>query len=180
MTSLASIARKRKKLQLNAKMAAWALGCLGLGFLLTIRATASGEINRSIGALTFLFAFGWLTGLGLAKLYKIIAFVTWLECYGPLLGKRPTPRGQDLVVEARALPWLRLYFVNVAVASAAAFFGAPLIFRAAAAAMLAATARICVEFVQIRTLRFVSKPMLPQDAGARPRLLFPKLQSAQC
>ncbi|WP_296706064.1 hypothetical protein [Rhodoblastus sp.] len=125
-------ARKRKKLELNAKMAAWALGCLGLGFLLTLLATASGEINRSIGALTFLFAFGWLTGLGLAKLYKIIAFVTWLECYGPLLGKRPTPRVQDLVDEARALPWLRLYFVSVAVASAAALFGAPLIFRAAA------------------------------------------------
>ncbi|WP_296712369.1 hypothetical protein [Rhodoblastus sp.] len=169
-------ARKRKKLELNTRMAAWALGCLGLGLLLTLLATASGEINRSIGALTFLFAFGWLTGLGLAKLYKIIAFVTWLECYGPSLGRRPTPRVQDLVDEGRVLPWFLLYFLSVAVASAAAFFGAPFVFRAAAAAMLAATGRICVEFVRIRTLRFVSKPLLPQDAGAWPRLLLTKLQ----
>jgi len=172
-------ARKRKKLELNTRMAAWALCCLGLGLLLTLLATASGEINRSIGALTFLFAFGWLTGLGLAKLYKIVAFVTWLECYGPLLGKRPTPRVQDLIDDARALPWLRLYFVCVGVASAAAFFGAPLVFRAAAGLMLAATVRICTEFVRIRTLRLVSSPLLPQDAGARPRLLLPKLQPPQ-
>jgi hypothetical protein len=45
--------------------------------------------------------------------------------------------------------------------------------------MLAATVQICIEFVRIRTLRFVSKPMLPKDADARPRLLLPKLQSSQ-
>ncbi|WP_296709297.1 hypothetical protein [Rhodoblastus sp.] len=50
---------------------------------------------------------------------------------------------------------------------------------AAAGAMLAATVQICIEFVRIRTLRFVSKPMLPKDADARPRLLLPKLQSSQ-
>ncbi len=172
-------ARKRKKLELNARMAAWALACLAIGILLTLVATASGEISRSIGALAFLFAFGWLSGLGLAKLYKIIAFVTWLECYGPVLGKRPTPRVQDLVDEARALPWLRLYFASVAIALAAAFFSSPFIYRAAAGAMLIATGKICIEFVRIRTLRFVSAPMLPKDAGARPRLLLPRLQASQ-
>ena len=63
------------------------------------------------------------------KLYKIVAFLTWLECYGPVLGRRPTPRVQDLANEPRALSWFWLYFASVGVASAASFLGAPLVFR---------------------------------------------------
>ena len=171
--------RKRQKIELNARMAAWALGGLGLANLLLLILTMLGEIDRRIGAAVFLFAFGWLTGLGLAKLYKVVAFLTWLECYGPLLGKRSTPRVQDLVNEPRAMPWFWLYFASVGVASIAAFAGAPLAFRIGALGMLAATARICVELVSIRTLRSVPAPMLPEGDGARPRLLLPRLQHSR-
>lgn len=171
--------RKRPKLELNARVAAWALGILGLSALLLLAATVLGKINHGIGAITFLFAFGWLTGLGLAKLYKIVAFLTWLECYGPLLGKRPTPRVQDLADEPRALSWFWLYFASVGTASAASFLEAPLVFRIAALGMLAATARICIELALIRTLRSVSVPMLPDGGPTRPRLLLPTLKQSR-
>jgi hypothetical protein len=166
--------RKRRKIELNARMAVWALGALGLAVLLLLALVALDEIDRRIGAVVFLFAFGWLSGLGLAKLYKIVAFLTWLECYGALLGKRPTPRVQDLVNEPRATPLFWLYFSSVGVASVAAFAGAPVAFQIAAAGMLAATAGICVELVFIRILRSVPAPMLPD--GTRPRLLLPNSQ----
>src|SRR5581483_10944240 len=105
-------ARKRQKIELNARMAAVALGGLGLATLLLLAVTLRGAVDGRIGAVAFLFAFGWPTGLGLAKLYKIVAFLTWLECYGELLGKRATPRVQDLVNEPRATPWFWLYFAS--------------------------------------------------------------------
>ena len=171
--------RRRPKLELNARIAAWALGVLGLSALLLLAVTVLGEINRGIGAITFLFAFGWLSGLGLAKLYKIVAFLTWLECYGPLLGKRPTPRVQDLANEPRALSWFWLYFASVGAASAASFLGTPLVFRIAALGMFAATARICIEFALIRTLRSVPAPMLPEGGRTRPRLFLPTLEQSR-
>lgn len=169
--------RKRRKIELNALMAAWALAFLGLASLLLLILTALGAIDRLAGAVVFLFAFGWLTGLGLAKLYKIVAFLTWLECYGALLGKRPTPRVQDLVDEPRALPWFRIYFASVGIAAIAASLTASLAFRIAAFGMLVATIGICVQLVSIRMLRSVPTPLLPGEKHARPRLLLPSLQS---
>lgn len=171
--------RKRPKIELNSRMAAWALGGLGLATLLLLVLTVFGEIGRFAGAVVFLFAFGWLTGLGLAKLYKIVAFLTWLECYGDLLGKRPTPRVQDLVNEPRAIRWFWLYFASVGAASIAAFLSAPFAFRIAALGILLATARICVELVSIRTLRSVPASMLPDSDHARPGLLLPDLQHSR-
>ncbi len=171
--------RKRPKLELNARMAAFALVGLGLGIALLLAVMVLGGSDRKIGAVVFLLAFGWLTGLGLAKLYKIVAFLTWLECYGALLGRRPTPRVQDLVNEPRAAPWFWLYFAGVGAASAAAFLGAPVAFRIAAFGILIATARICVELVSIRTLRSVPAPMLPEGDHARPALLLPGLQHSR-
>ena len=171
--------RKRRKIELNSRMAAWALGGLGLASFLLLALTVLGDIDRRIGAVVFLFAFGWLSALGLAKLYKIVAFLTWLECYGEVLGKRPTPRVQDLVNELRATPWFWLYFASVGAASIAAFLEAPLAFRIAAFGMLVATIKICAELVSTRTLRLVPAPMLPNGAHAKPGLFLPSLRESR-
>lgn len=165
-------ARKRRVIELNSRMAAVAVFDLVAGVSLAIASLAAGTFEAHIGAFVFLFAFGWLSGLGLAKLYKIVAFLTWLECYGPILGKVPTPRVQDLVVERRAAPWFAVYHIAVWISAAclAANFATP--FRAGAAVMLIATIAIIAQLVRIRRLADVSAADGLQDLIGRPALLF--------
>lgn len=164
--------RVRRVIELNSRMASIALANFAAAVMLTIACIAFGVLEQHIGALVFLFCFGWLTGLGLAKLYKIVAFVTWLECYGPVLGKTPTPRVQDLVVEPRAAKWFWFYFAAVAIGTLCLFAGASLPFRMAAAAMTAATAGIVFELLQTRRLINVSDALRLPTGAHRPRLLF--------
>ena len=170
--------RKRRVIELNSRMAAVALGHLAAAVLLTIVFTATGTLGRHVGALVFLIAFGWLSGLGLAKLYKIVAFLTWLECYGPVLGRVSAPRVQDLVVEPHAARWFALYFAAVDFAVLAEFVGAPVIARAGLAAMLIATIAIVAELVRIRRLADVPRATRLPEGARRPRLLVSVVENA--
>lgn len=164
--------RLRPVIELNSRMAGVALGHLAAATLLLAVCTATGLLGRYIGPLLFLVCLGWLSGLGLAKLYKIVAFVTWLECYGPVLGKTATPRVQDLVVEPRAVRWFWLYFAAVDTALLCLVLDAVQAFRAAAALMLIATAGIAVELVRTRFLSNVEGPMRLPEGTHQPHLLF--------
>jgi hypothetical protein len=168
--------RKRRKLETNSLMAAPALVSLGLGALLLVAMLALGRLPDTIGPIVYLFAFGWLGGLGLAQLYKIVAFVTWLECYGPVLGKAPTPRVQDLVVEKRARKWFYLYFVAVWLSTLALCAGQPLAFRGLALVLLVATLGLIAELVRARRLADV-KTALRLPAGVRRPRLFMALSA---
>jgi hypothetical protein len=165
-------ARKRRNIELNSRMAAYALVSLAASVVLILLLLAVRRLGDHAAALVFLTAFGWLSGLGLAQLYKIVAFLTWLECYGPVLGKGPTPRVQDLVVEDRAGKWFLLYFIAVWAGAAALLAGLPLAFRFAAFVLLVATVGIVAQLVRTRRLADVKDAArLPQ--GARPpRLLL--------
>jgi len=165
-------ARKRRLIELNSRMAAVALAHLAAATLLAVLLTASGTLGHHVGALVFLAAFGWLSGLGLAKLYKIVAFLTWLECYGPVLGKVDAPRVQDLVAEPRARRWFLLYFGAVDIAVLALLADVPMLARMAAAAMLVATGAIAAELARIRRLADVRRVAALPDGTRRPRLLF--------
>lgn len=164
--------RKRRTLELNSRMATLALVSLGLASVLIVVLATLGRLPDDAGAVVFLVAFGWLSGLGLAKLYKIVAFLTWLECFGPVLGKVPTPRVQDLVDEPRATKWFLLYFLAVWSASAALLAGNPLVFRAATAGMAVATAGIVAHLVRTRRLARIGKTDGLPAGAFRPRLLF--------
>jgi hypothetical protein len=170
--------RKRRVIELNSRMAGVGLVHLGVSVLFLITLIASGTLGRHVPALVFLIAFGWLTGLGLAKLYKIVAFLTWLECYGPVLGKVDTPRVQDLVVEPRARRWFMLYFAAADFAVLALLAEASGLARVGVAAMLLAVGMIAHELLRIRRLADVPQaPRLP--AGARrPRLLVSMVPQA--
>jgi hypothetical protein len=165
-------ARKRRIIELNSRMAALGLASLAASIVLLVSLTALGRLDDQIGAVVFLVAFGWLSGLGFSQLYKIIAFLTWLECYGPVLGKAPTPRVQDLVVENRAAKWFYVYFASVWAGTAALLAGETALFRTAAAVMFVGTCGIVVQLVRTRRLTDVNaEQMLPQGAQ-RPRLLY--------
>lgn len=164
--------RKRRVIELNSRMSGVALGYLGASVVLIALLLALGQLGDQIGAVVFLVAFGWLTGLGLAQLYKIVAFLTWLECYGPVLGKAVTPRVQDLVVESRAVKWFALYYAAVGLGTLALLFDASVVFRFAAFAMLVGTSGIVVQLVRTRRLVDVkAESRLPQGAQ-RPHLLL--------
>jgi len=165
-------ARKRRVIELNSRMAGVALVHLAATAVLAVALIAGGTLGRHVGALVFLTAFGWLTGLGLAKLYKIVAFLTWLECYGPVLGKVETPRVQDLVAEPKAAPWFWLYFGATDFLTMMLLAGAPGLARIGAAAMLLAVAAIARQLLRIRRLADVRQAARLPRGVSRPRLLI--------
>lgn len=170
--------RRRRAIELNSRMAGMAIANLAVSIILMVLLLGLGRFEQNVGALAFLVSFGWLSGLGLAKLYKVIAFLTWLECYGPVLGKMITPRVQDLVVEPRAVRWFALYFIAVWCAGASLLIDHPLAFRVAAGLMFVATIGIVVQLVRIRLLNDVQSALPLSGQIRRPRMLSAVVQHA--
>ena len=164
--------RRRRSLELNSRMGAIALANLALSALLCVVLTALGRFSEYVGAVVFLFAFGWLSGFMLAQMYKIVAFLTWLEVYGPVLGKAPTPRVQDLVAERLAMRWFLLFFAGVWGATGALLAGSPPVFRIAVLAMTAATCGIVREMMKSRRLSHVPVALRLPGNALRPMLLI--------
>lgn len=167
-------ARRRRRLELNTLMAVPALAALAVAILSAAALGTVGITASTAGALGYLFLCGWLSGLGLSQLYKIVPFLTWLERYGSLLGKKAVPRVQDLVNERRDRPWFILYFASVAAGAILAAAAWPALWRVAVAGQLAATLMI------VRALWLVRHGAQPAAlpaglSGARDRPLSPAL-----
>lgn len=142
--------RSRRRLELNSVTAAAALALLALALAAGALAAAWGELVRFAAAIAYLFVVGGLTGLGLSQLYKVVPFLTWLELFGPRLGKGPVPRVQDLVVERRAIPWFALYFATALVAAASIALDQALAWRVAVGLQSLATVLIVIELWRSR------------------------------
>lgn len=164
--------RKRRQVELNIKASGGAFAALFASALLCGVLVASGTLERHVGALVYLVFFGWLSGLALSQLYKIVPFLTWLECYGPVMGRKPTPRVQDLVAERRDGPWFILYFAGVFVATGALLAEEPTLFRLGSAAVCIATLAIVVELVLARRLANVSASLRLPEGTRLPRLFM--------
>ncbi len=164
--------RKRRQLELNTRMAVLSYVSLAATSLLGLMLVLSSAFAAQVGAFAFLAIFGWLSGLVLAKLYKIVAFLTWLETYGPVMGRAPTPRVQDLVSEARASKWFVIYHAAVWFGTVMLLIGQATAFRAAAAMMTVGIVGIIREIVRTRRLADVESPMRLPDGACAPHLLF--------
>jgi hypothetical protein len=66
--------RKRRQLELNTRMAVLSFASLAGAALLGVVLVLTGAFAAHSGAFVLLAIFGWLSGLVLAKLYKIVAF----------------------------------------------------------------------------------------------------------
>jgi hypothetical protein len=165
-------ARKRPQLELNMRMAMLSFASLATTVLLGAALVIADAFTKHVGAFFFLAAFGWLSGLSLAKLYKIVAFLTWLESYGPVMGRAPTPRVQDLVVEPEALKWFVAYYAAVWCGTLTLLIGQPAAFRAAAALMSVAVIGIARELIRTRRLVNVTASLRLSGGARVPHLLF--------
>ncbi|WP_128927105.1 hypothetical protein [Bradyrhizobium guangxiense] len=164
-------ARKRRTLELNTRMSLVAVASLVAAALLAAALLATSSFPLHVGTIAFLVAFGWLTGLVLANLYKIVPFLTWLETYGPVMGRVPTPRVQDLVAERRALKWFVLFFAGSWAATLMLLIDAAFGFRVAVAVVMLATLGLSEEFIRARRLADVTGPLRLPAGAAAPHLL---------
>lgn len=140
--------RRRRQIELHNRAAIAAFVALGLAMLLAVGAAAYGQMASLAPTLLLLLLLGWLSGLGVTQLYKIMAFLAWLSRYGSKLGRHPVPRVQDLVNEPGSRGIFVLYFASVAVAAIAAMFDWPEVMRAALALTLLAVALLAREYLR--------------------------------
>ncbi|HEY8595382.1 MAG TPA: hypothetical protein VIL84_09060 [Devosiaceae bacterium] len=168
--------RARKIIEPNSRMAAWAISTFAASGILVAGLLVAGRLGAFVAPVVYLVAMGWLSGLGLSQLVKIVPFVTWLECYGTVLGKMPTPRVQDLVVEMRLLRLLATYFISVFAGAGALALGWPLVFRLAVAVTLGATLLIGRELYRVRRLKDVPDDKRRLAPVPLPRLVFASSQ----
>lgn len=138
--------RKRAAIELHNKAAVGAFAMFAITTLLAIASVATGTLASVLPVLIFLVLFGWLSGLGVTQLYKIVPFLTWIGRFGQALGRGPVPRVQDLVAERRGAPWFIVYFVGVTFAAPALFGHGPDLFRVGMAITAAATLMLTREY----------------------------------
>ncbi|KQZ47933.1 hypothetical protein ASD54_20580 [Rhizobium sp. Root149] len=163
--------RRRKKIEPNmfASLVALAFLPIGLGL---VASDALADFSRPLAVTGFyLLAMGWLSGLGLAQLYKIIPFLTWLETYGPAMGRGTVPAVQDLVREKPARIAFAVYFAAVCSAAIGLAADLPTLFRTASGGMAFSVLILIIEFIRARRLFYVPLALkLPK--GAQRPLLF--------
>ncbi|MBW7920926.1 MAG: hypothetical protein H3C51_02365 [Rubellimicrobium sp.] len=162
--------RRRPVIELNSRMAGVALANLAALAVLVVVLAVFGQLGNQAGAVVFFAAFGWLTGLGLSQLFKIVAFMTWLETYGPVMGRMPTPRVQDLVVEKRALKWFWTYHAGTWAATLALLFGLAIPFRICVVVMLAGTLGLVAQFLRTRRLLDIDAAKRLPEGTRQPQL----------
>ena len=164
--------RRRRQIELHNRAAIGAFVALGLAVLLAIGAVATNRLAALAPSLVLLVLLGWLSGLGLTQLYKVVAFLSWLSRYGGQLGRGPVPRVQDLVNEPRSIGFFVLYFAAIAVATIGAVLGPDNMIRAALAFALLAVLLLAREYA--RAWRAIYARAAPRPSPVLPSLLVRK------
>lgn len=141
-------ARKRRHLELNARYGIIPLACLGAFIVAGIAVRWSGALVRVDIALVFFALYGWLGGLALTQLYKIIPFLTWLNQFGHRMGKERVPQVQELVNEPRDRYAYMVYFLMVLFGTTSLAIGWFKGFRIAEAIAFLATVAIACALYQ--------------------------------
>jgi hypothetical protein len=131
--------RKRRHLELNARYGVIPLMILAVLIVGSLNVLFDSSRSRLDVALVFLALYGWLGGMALTQLYKIIPFLAWINRFGSRMGKQKTPRVQDLVNELRDHYAYIVYFIAIILATGFLLTGWFPGFRLAMAAAFLAT-----------------------------------------
>lgn len=138
--------RKRAVIELHNKAAVGAFVLLGACVVMALVLVGLRRFPDDIAVFVFLVLFGWLSGLGLTQLYKIVPFLAWLGRFGTQLGRGRVPRVQDLVDEHHSYPWFIIYFVGVLLAVLIALTHEFYVFRAGLGLSVIATLGLMLEY----------------------------------
>jgi hypothetical protein len=165
-------ARRRKTLELNSLAGLAALVFLGVA-MTTLLATLLFDLDKPIAVAAFyLLGMGWLSGLGLAQLYKIVPFLTWLETYGPVMGKSQVPRVQDLVDEGHAKVCFSVFYLSVCLGAIAIVADINLLFRIASWCQCVAVMSLAMEYLRARRLSYAPPQLRFPPGAVRPHLIY--------
>lgn len=158
--------RRRAAIEAHNLAAVGAFGFLGLALVLAVAYLGTVRLAVNAPLIGFLIFFGWLSGLGLTQLYKVVPFLTWLSRYGNTLGRGAVPpRVQDLVKESRGYAWLVTYFLGVLLAAVSALLGRADAFRPCLSLATLATLGLSLEYWRAWRAHYVgshaSTPVIP-------------------
>lgn len=158
--------RKLGKLDMSLRAGLCAATALGLALAVLIAAAParSQPLALAGGALLLL---GWLSGLTLAFIPRIIGFLTWMEVFGPRMGRAPVPPTAALTKAQAVARGFVLWALGTAALAPALALGLTLPARAAAILLLAGAGAIARETWAIR--RLANLP--PDPLAAPPRIL---------
>lgn len=140
--------RHRLALDPGMRLAAAALGLLGVGLVL------SAPVVLSIAPQTFVTAYvlALLLAISLfvaAHYYKIVPFLVWYHRFGPLAGKQPVPRVNELYSARMAMLAASALVIGAGGMIAAVAIGSPLFARAAATVFASGVIVEGIQMVQL-------------------------------
>ena len=160
--------------EVNMRWSRAALAFLALAALLAVPALTLG--GPWAEAAVFVALAGWLSTLTLAQMVKITSFLTWIQVFGPLIGRAPVPMVHDLTDAHAAARCLALWVAGVLGGTLALAAQSPALFDASALALLLAALLHGRELIAIRRLRHLPGTMRP--AGMPPMILPPSDRSS--
>lgn len=162
--------RRRTKTEPNMQWSRAALGFLALSVLLLLPALRWGGAWAE--AAIFAALVGWLSTLTLAQMIKIVSFLTWIQVFAPLIGRRPTPQVHELTNGRLSHLGLALWTAGALCGTLALLAGSASGFRLAMGLLLIAALGLISEAIAIRRLRRLL-------ADKRPDLLPPIILPAR-
>lgn len=172
-------ARRRKVLELNSLAGLIALTFLGAAMAMLSSASLLNLDKTYAVAAFYLLGLGWLSGLGLAQLYKIVPFLTWLETYGTVMGKSQVPRVQDLVDEGHAKVCFGVFYLSVCLGAIAIVADNNLLLRTASWCQCVAVMSLAMEYLRARRLSYAPVQMRLPPGAVRPHLIYAKTTSKE-
>ena len=159
---------RRPHPELNMSWSRAALGFLAVAVLILPIAIWKGE--QFAEAAVFAALVGWLSTLTLAQIIRITAFLTWLQIFAPMIGRRKIPLVQNLIAPRRAIWALAVWSIATALGIASLLAGFAPGFGMALAGLLCAALMIARELLAIRSLRHLPAAERPAEL---PPLVLP-------